>query len=251
MSAALLPELQPAPGSAEPEEPRGSTRGEPGERGAPSQGWRVAPRGRVEQVRFRFLRAGVCCAFVVTMTALLGWSAVLGRLLLFLMQPGKGSPGGGCDLVRSLQRGQELRRRLHRSCDVVEEHGHASVLSSPGDLSLLGSSNKGQDVPRLSPTPGSLMNQRLPETHRGSQLSVTETQVQMLGLSLPARTMPISSPSRRVLECCACSRAQLRACTRAQAQPRSTLCAHPLSSLPLASPGAGHRRLPGVISFQE
>lgn len=24
--------------------------------------------------------------------------------------------------------GQELRRRLHRSCDVVEEHGHSSGL---------------------------------------------------------------------------------------------------------------------------
>lgn len=136
-SAALLLELQPAPGAAEPEEPRGGPWGELGERGAPSQGWRVAPRGRVEQVRFRFLRAGVCCAFVVTMTALLGRSTVLGRLLLFLLQPGKGSPGGGCDLVRSPWRGQELRRRLHRSCGVVEEQGDGSVLSSPGTFPFL------------------------------------------------------------------------------------------------------------------
>lgn len=91
-SAALLPELQPAPGAAEPEEPRGGTWRETSKRGAPSQGWQVAPRGQVEQVRFRFLRAGVCCAFVVTMTAPLGWSTVLGWLLLFLIQSGKRKP---------------------------------------------------------------------------------------------------------------------------------------------------------------
>lgn len=33
-------------------------------------------------------------------------------------------------------------------------------------------------------------------------------------------------------------------------QPLSTVCTHPLSSLPLAFPGAGHCRLPRVISFQ-
>lgn len=78
-------------GAAEPKEPSGGTRGEPGKGGAEPR-LVSCPRGRVEQVRFQFLRAGVCCAFVVTTTALLGWSVVLGRLPLFLMQPGKGSP---------------------------------------------------------------------------------------------------------------------------------------------------------------
>lgn len=119
------------PGAAEPKEPSDGTRGEPGKGGA--EPWLVScPRGRVEQVRFRFLRAGVCCAFVVTMTDLLGWSMVLGRLSLFLTQPGKGSPGGGCDLVRSPRDGQELRGRLHRSCDVVEER----TAQLAGELSL-------------------------------------------------------------------------------------------------------------------
>lgn len=246
MSAALLLELQPALGTAEPEEPRGGAWGEPGEWGAPSQGWRVAPRGRVEQVSFRFLRARVCCAFVVTMTALLGQSTVLGQLLLFLTQPRDGSPGGGCDLVRSPWRGQELRRRLYRSCGVVEEHGHSSVLSSPGDLSLLAISNKGQDVPRPSPALGSLMSCVTPALTRDT-LRLTAQCHQDTALDagfVPARTMSVSLPSHRVLECCDCSRVQLRACTRAQARPWSTLCAHPPSSLPLASPGAGHRQAP-------
>ena len=87
------------------------------------------------------------------MTALLGRSTVLGRLLRFLMQPGKGSPGGGCDLVRSPWCGQEPRRRLHRSCDVVEEHGHGSVRSSPGIFPCLGFATK------VSMFPGCLLSQ--------------------------------------------------------------------------------------------
>lgn len=115
------------PGAAEPRT-QATAHGESRVRGAEP---RLVSCG-VEQVRFRFLRAAVCCAFVVTVTALLGWSTVLGRLPLFLMQPGKGSPGGGCDLVQSPRDGQELRERLHRFCDVGEEHEHGSLLSSPG-----------------------------------------------------------------------------------------------------------------------
>lgn len=89
-SATLPPELQPAPGAAEP---RGGTRGEPGKQGTSSQGWQFALWGQVEQAGFRFLRARVCCAFVVTMTALLGQSTVLGQLLLFLIAARKRKPG--------------------------------------------------------------------------------------------------------------------------------------------------------------
>lgn len=185
------------------------------------------------------------------MTALLGWSTVLGWLLLFLMQPRKGSPRGGCDLVQSPWQGQEMKRRLHRSCDVVEELVHGSVLSSRGAFSLLAVSNKGQDVPKLSPAPGSLLSCRTPMLTQDTPRFTTQRHqdtASHAGL-VPARTMPISPPSRRVLGHCDCSRVQLRARTRAQ--PQCTLCAHSPSSLPFASPRAGHQRLHRVISFQE
>lgn len=105
MSAALLQELQLLLGLQSPKT-QGMAHEESRVRGAEPRPV-SCPRGRVEQVRFRFLRAGVCCEFVVTVTAPLGWTVVLGQLPLFLTQPGKGSPGGGCALVRSPRDGRD------------------------------------------------------------------------------------------------------------------------------------------------
>lgn len=104
-AALLWRDSQAVPGAAEPEEARGGTWGEPGERGAPGQGWQVAPQGQVEQVGFQFLRARVCCAFVVTMTALLGQSAALGCA----SRRRKRKPWGGCAWCRARGAGRSGR----------------------------------------------------------------------------------------------------------------------------------------------